>query len=62
MAYGLGARSPIENDPVEQPSEVRSSRPTSGSWRALSAACRIEAIEQALRAVNDQIDGFPVAL
>jgi hypothetical protein len=28
----------------------------------MSEACRLELIEQALRAANDRIDGYPIAL
>jgi hypothetical protein len=62
MTYGLSTRAFVEDGPVEQVAKAGSSRSTARSWQALSAACRLELIEQALRAVNDRIDGFPIAL
>jgi len=62
MTYGLSTRAFIEDGPVEQVTKARSTRSTARSWQALSAACRFEIIEKALRAANDRIDGFPIAL
>jgi hypothetical protein len=62
MAYGLSTRAFINDGPVEHVSEASSSQSTGRPWQALSAACRFEIIEQALRAANDRIDGFPLAL
>jgi hypothetical protein len=62
MAYGLSTRAFIEDGPVEQVSKASSVRSTARSWHALSEACRLEVIEQALRVANDRIDGFPIAL
>jgi hypothetical protein len=62
MAYGLSTRAFIENGPVEELAKAASSRTTARSWRALSEAGRIEIVEQALRAANDRIDGYPLAL
>ena len=62
MAYGLSTRAFIEGGPVEQVSQADSIRSTARSWHALSEACRLEIVEQALRAANDRIDGFPIAL
>ena len=62
MAYGLSTRVFIENGPVEQVAKADSARSTARSWRVLSEACRLEVIEQALRAANDRIDGYPLAL
>ena len=62
MAYGLSTRAFIENGPVEELAKATSSRTSARSWRALSEAGRIEIIEQALRAANDRIDGYPLAL
>ena len=62
MAYGLSTRAFIEQGPVEQVAKLDSSRSTARSWRVLSEACRLEVIEHALRAANDRIDGFPIAL
>ena len=62
MAYGLSTRAFIEHGPVEQVAKLDSGRSTARSWRVLSDACRLEIIEHALRAANDRIDGFPIAL
>ena len=62
MAYGLSTRAFIENGPVEQVTRVDSNRSTARSWRVLSEACRLEVIEHALRAANDRIDAYPLAL
>lgn len=62
MAYGLRTRASIENTPVVQ---VRMADPggfSERSWHTLSEACRMEVVEQALRAANDRIDGYPLAL
>jgi hypothetical protein len=62
MAYGLTTRAFVEDGPVEQIAKAGSLRSTARSWQALSDACRLEVMEQALRAANDRIDGFPIAL
>jgi hypothetical protein len=62
MAYGLSTLAFIENGPVEQVAKAEMLRTTARSWRALSEACRLEIVERAVRAANDRIDGFPVAL
>ena len=62
MAYGLSTRAFIEDGPVEQVARADAIRSTARSWRALNEACRLEVIEQALRAANDRIDGDPIAL
>ena len=62
MAYGLSTRAFVENGPVEEMAKLAATRSTARSWRALSEASRLEAIEQALRAANDHIDGYPLAL
>ena len=62
MAYGLSTLAFIENGPVEQVAKTEMLRTTARSWRALSEACRLEIVERAVRAANDRIDGFPVAL
>jgi hypothetical protein len=62
MAYGLSTRAFIEDGPVEQVAKAESIRSRARSWEALSDACRLEIIEQALRAANDRIDGYPMAL
>jgi hypothetical protein len=58
MAYGLSSRAFIEDGPVEQVARAESIRSTARSWRALSETCRLAAIEQALRAANDRVDGY----
>lgn len=62
MAYGLSSRAFIEDGPVEQVTKAIFGRSAKRSWRALSEASRLEAVEQALRAANDRIDGYPIAL
>ena len=62
MAYGLSTRAFIEDGPAEQVARADTLRSTARSWRALSEASRLQVIEQALRAANDRIDGYPVAL
>ena len=62
MAYGLSTLAFIENGPVEQVAKAEMLRTTARSWRALSEGCRLEIVERAVRAANDRIDGFPVAL
>jgi hypothetical protein len=62
MAYGLRTRAPVEGGPVEEVAEAKSSRPAARSWQTLSEASRLELIEQALKAANDRIDGYPLAL
>ena len=62
MAYGLSTRAFIEDGPVEQVAKAEGGRSTARSWRALNEASRLEVIEQALRAANDRIDEYPIAL
>jgi len=62
MTYGLSTRAFIEDGPVEQVAKVEAAHSTARSWRALSEASRLEVIEQALRAANDRIDEYPIAL
>jgi hypothetical protein len=62
MAYGLSTRAFIEEGPAEQVAKAESIRSTARSWHALTEACRLEVVEQALRAANDRIDGYPLAL
>jgi hypothetical protein len=59
MAYGLSTRAFIEDGPAEQVARLDSQRSTARSWRVLSEACRLAAIEQALNPAND---GLPLAL
>jgi hypothetical protein len=62
MAYGLSTRAFIEDGPVEQVARTETIRSTARSWHALNDACRLEIVEHALRAANDRIDGYPIAL
>ncbi|MES2327392.1 MAG: hypothetical protein V4499_08695 [Pseudomonadota bacterium] len=62
MAYGLSTRAFIENGPVEQVAKLDAMRSTARSWRALNEACRLAVVEQVVRAANDRIDEFPLAL
>lgn len=62
MTYGLGTRAFNEDSAIAPLSEVQPSRSPIRSWRTLSEGCRLELIERALRAANDRIDGFPIAL
>ena len=62
MTYGLSTRAFIEGGPVEQVAKAGAIRSTARSWRALSEACRLQMVEQAVRAANDRIDAYPVAL
>ena len=62
MAYGLSTRAFIEDGPAEQVAKAETLRSRARSWQVLSDACRLEIIEQALRAANDRIDGYPIAL
>ena len=62
MAYGLSPRAFIEDGPVEQVAKADALRSTARSWRALDEAGRLAIIEGALRAANDRIDEFPLAL
>ena len=59
MAYGLSTRAFIEDGPAEQVARPDSQRSTARSWRVLSEACRLAAIERALNPAND---GLPLAL
>ena len=62
MAYGLSTRAFIEGGPVEQVAKAEATRSTARRWRALSEACRLALVEQAVRAANDRIDAYPFAL
>jgi hypothetical protein len=62
MTYGLSTRAFIEDGPVAQVSQAEALRSTARAWRALDEAHRIELIDTALRAANDRIDAFPIAL
>jgi len=62
MTYGLSTRAFIEDGPVVQVAKVEAGHSTARSWQALSEATRLEVVEQALRAANDRIDAYPIAL
>jgi hypothetical protein len=62
MAYGLRTRARIEDGVVEQLAMAPETGLAGRSWQKLSEASRLELIEQALRAANDRIDGYPLAL
>lgn len=62
MAYGLSTRAFVEDGPFEQVVKLQSIRSTARAWQALNSTCRLAVVEQALRAANDRIDGFPLAL
>jgi hypothetical protein len=62
MTYGLSTRAFIEDGPVEQVARIDATRSTARSWRALSEACRLALVEQAVRTANDRIDAYPLAL
>jgi len=62
MAYRLSTRAFIEDGPVEQVAKLDALRTTARSWRALGEASRLALVEQAVRAANDRIDEFPLAL
>lgn len=62
MAYGLRTRARIEYRPAAQVEKADASALSERSWLDLSEACRFQVIEQALRAANDRIDGYPIAL
>ena len=62
MAYGLSTRASVENASARQVGKVGIARPAERGWNALSEAGRLEIVEKALRAANDRIDGYPLAL
>jgi hypothetical protein len=62
MTYGHSPRAFIEDGPVELVAKADSLRSTARSWHALDDAHRLELIETALKAANDRIDEFPLAL
>jgi hypothetical protein len=59
MTDGLSTRAFIEDGPVDLVARLESTRSTARSWRVLNEACRLAAIEHALRPANDE---FPIAL
>jgi len=62
MTYGLDTHAYIENGPAELVARADARRSTARSWQALTEACRLAAVERALRAANDRIDQYPLAL
>ena len=62
MTYGFSTRAFIEGGPVEQVAKAEAARTTARAWRTLSEACRLAVVEQAVRAANDRIDAYPLAL
>jgi hypothetical protein len=62
MTYGLSTRAFIEDGTAVQVAKANELRSTARSWRALDEAHRLEMIELALKAANDRIDQFPLAL
>ena len=62
MAYGLSSRALTENRPAGQVAKVPAGCGTARSWHALSEACRLAIVEQALLPANETIDGYPAAL
>jgi hypothetical protein len=62
MAYGLSTRAFIEDGPVAQVAKAEAGRTTARSWQVLDETCRLAVVERALRAANDRIDGYPLAL
>ena len=62
MTYGLSTRAFIEDGPAALVAQAEAMRSTARSWRALDEAHRIELIETALKAANDRIDAYPLAL
>ena len=62
MTYGHSTRAFIEDGPVEQVAKADALRSTARAWRALDEAHRIELIDTALKAANDRLDAYPLAL
>jgi hypothetical protein len=62
MTYGHSTRAFIEDGPVEQVARADALRSTARAWRALDEAHRIELIDTALKAANDRLDAYPLAL
>jgi len=62
MTYGLSTRAFIEDGPAVQVAQANALHSTARSWRALDEACRLQLVEQALKAANDRIDAYPLAL
>ena len=62
MPYGLSTRAFVENAPARQVAKIEIAQPGGRGWKALSEARRLEIVDKALRAANDRIDGYPLAL
>ena len=62
MAYGLSTSAFIESGPTKHVANIADDPLARRSWRELSEVCRLKVVEQALRAANDRIDGYPIAL
>jgi hypothetical protein len=62
MTYGHSTRAFIEDGPVEQVAKVDAARSTARAWRALDEVHKLELVELSLKAANDCIDAFPLAL
>lgn len=62
MALGRSTRAPADHVRVDAADDRRPVRSSARSWRTLSAACRLAAVERAIRVANDAGDGLPFAL
>lgn len=62
MADGRSTRVPADHARFDAAGDRRPLRSGSRSWRTLSAACRLAAVERAIRVANDAGDGLPFAL
>jgi hypothetical protein len=62
MTYGLSTRAFIEDGPVVHVAQTEALRSTARAWRALDEAHRLALIDATLKAANDRIDGYPLAL
>ena len=64
MTPGLDQRMFVENGPTitAARSQLTASSASYRVWRGLSPDRRLAAVERRLNAVNDLIDGFPLAL
>ena len=62
MAYGQNTALYVENGPFELVARAKALRSTARSWRVLTEACRLAAVERALTPANDRIDDYPPAL
>lgn len=62
MAYDHSSGANIGTGPADELAGLNSRRTAARSWRVLTEACRLAAVEQALSPANDRIDEFPLAL